>query len=263
MKSQTHLLLLGATFAIGLGSGWLIGRADPTSNPREVSSRPSSAREETSRGPHSICTPAPQHRTDRASQQTTKSEQPEPAAATVTITPSALANLALSTPIPLEERRSLFSGADSVAEALGMHSDEKQQLEEAWRQTREGIVKHQLESLEYEELEDSLWISSGPFDGTAIREQFLNQSSSILGAERSQAMWQLLKADQAFGGWGNRPSSSCSLEYISQGDGSLVYRITERDSPDGPARRTWISAELPTHLREAGEHLGLPIQPTE
>lgn len=144
-----------------------------------------------------------------------------------------------------------------------MNPGEKQQLEEAWRLTREAVVKHQLETLEYQEFDDSLWIASAPFDGSATREQFLSQSSSILGGERAEAMWRLLRADQAFGGWGNKPSSACSLEYISQSDGSLVYRITERSAPDAPAQRTWITAELPTHLREAGEHLGLPIQPQE
>ncbi len=174
-----------------------------------------------------------------------------------------LADLVLSTPVPLDERSVLFGGADAVAEALGIDSGERKLLEKAWLQTRDGIVSHQLESLEHEPSGDALWISTKPFDGAPLREMFLEESSRILGPERAKAMWRLLKADQAFGGWGSKSSSACSLEYIRQSDGSLVYRVTERSAPDAPAGRTWISAELPPHLREAAGKLGLPIQPPQ
>ncbi len=205
--------------------------------------------------------PSRLHRPDRERRLVAAPATEKSRAESVSVAPSVLADLVLSTPVPLDERSVLFGGADPVAEALGMDSGERKLLEKSWLQTRDGIVKHQLESLEHEQFDDALWISSKPFDGVRLRETFLEDSSRILGAERAKAMWRLLKADQAFGGGGSKPSSACSLEYIRQSDGSLVYRVTERSAPDAPAGRTWISAELPPHLREVAGQLGLPLQP--
>ena len=231
--------------------------------PREVSSRSASVRQETSRD-----NPAE----DRQSRSLRPARERRPVATpatekslaeSVSLAPSVLADLVLSTPVPLDERNVLFGGADPVAEALSIDSGERKLLEKAWLKTRDVIVSHQLESLEHEPSGDALWISSKPFDGAPLRETFLEESSRILGSERAKAMWRLLKADQAFGGWGSKPSSACSLEYVRQSDGSLVYRVTERSAPDAPAGRTWIAAELPPHLREAAGQLGLPLQPPQ
>ncbi len=181
--------------------------------------------------------------------------------AAVAIEPEILADLVLASPVPLDERRQLFGGADPLLAALAIDLFESRELEAAWQEVREAVVARQLESLHHETVGDQLWISSTAFEGEALRDRFLGEAERILGPQRSGALWRMLEAEQAFGNWGRQPSSSCTLEYIRQDDGTLLYRVAERDSPQGPAKRTWISAQLPVHLRPAAEKLGLPFLP--
>lgn len=183
-------------------------------------------------------------------------------AASLSISPADLADLALASPPPLGDRVQLFGGADPVAGALAITPEERSELEAAWKILREEIHSLQLASLEYSQSDDALWIGSAPFDGSSLRDRFVGDCVRTIGNERATAMLRLLKADRAFGNWGAHPSSACSLEHVLQEDGSLLYRVTERISPDAPPGRTWIAAELPPHLHRAAQKLGVPVRPS-
>jgi hypothetical protein len=67
----------------------------------------------------------------------------------------------------------------------------------------------------------------------------------------------MIRADEAFGGWGQRPAAAYSIRLERQTDGSLVYHISERSAPDALAGRSWVSNQIPPHIRELTDALGI------
>ena len=265
MKATYRLVPLGLAFAVGVASGWVANSASKTKSPVDASGLNHSAINSLA-GDEAVA--ASRFREAAAPKSKVRQRMPKVSLqereiehATVDIAPERLADLVLTSPVPLGERSQLFGGADPLLAALAIDSFESRQLEAAWHDAREAVVAQQLESLHHEIVGDRLWISSAAFEGGELRQRFQDETERILGPQRSGALWRMLRADQAFGNWGHQPSSSCTLEYIRQDDGKLLYRVAERDSPEGSAKRTWITAELPSHLRPAAEKLGLPIVP--
>ncbi len=184
---------------------------------------------------------------------------PDQTLASGAMDPGLMVELVTSSPVPLDERVALFGGNDPVARALAIGEGERRQLEDIWRTVRERIEALQLDTLEVEEREDALWIGSAGFDGEELRGWFESRVDEVVGEERGRALRHVMRADHAFGQWGDSPSLGRSLEYVVRDDGSLLYRITERAAPDAPAGRTWITAEMPVHLRSAAAKLGLSL----
>ena len=183
------------------------------------------------------------------------------ATASVEIHPELLVRLASATQPALDHRELLFSDGDTVAAALAVSPEERSELEKEWVSVRDRMLAKQQESLSFVEGEEELWIGSEPFDGSSQREAFTARVVEVLGESRGSAFLELTHADDAFGGWGSRRSAAYSIRTESQSDGRWVYRITERQQPDGPAGRSWVSAEIPPHIRKFTDGLGIPGRP--
>ncbi|MBB5350540.1 hypothetical protein HNR46_000768 [Haloferula luteola] len=181
----------------------------------------------------------------------------DPVRPMIGLDPAVIVSLTRITQPVLEQRRVLFSDGDPVAEALGMTESEKARLERSWAKVKDRVLVRQHEGLRSEQREDRLWFGVDPFDGDAIRRQFYQDAEDTLGSERAAAFLTCSRADEAFGKWGHEVSGAYSIRYESQSDGSLVYRITRQDSPDAPEGKSWITSQIPPHIRELTDPLGI------
>ncbi|MCF7674157.1 MAG: hypothetical protein K9M97_02340 [Akkermansiaceae bacterium] len=181
----------------------------------------------------------------------------------IEIDPSIVASLTEATQPALDHRNILFSDGDLVARVLAMTADEKSSLEREWARIKDRILRQQHEHLRYEQGEDDLWIGADPFDGEAEQESFHEAVVEALGAARGDAFLRMTRADHAFGAWGRGPSAGYTIKLERQEGGGLQYRITERTSPDAPAGKSWISAQVPPHIREMKDALGIPPEAIE
>lgn len=173
------------------------------------------------------------------------------------VDPTVLVDLTRTSRPSLEERIVLFSNGDPIARVLAVTDDEKAVLEREWAKAKDEVVRRQRETLRHEQGENQLWIGADPFEGGHLWSHFREAALETLGPERGEAFLGMTRADEAFGGWGRRPSAAYSIQYDRQSDGSWVYRITEKPSPDGPAGKSWISNRIPAHIREMTDFLGI------
>ncbi|MCB1130148.1 MAG: hypothetical protein KDN05_03405 [Verrucomicrobiae bacterium] len=157
----------------------------------------------------------------------------------------------------LEDRVLLFADGDPVAKALGVTEDERAELEREWGIVKDAVHGLQKKALHYQQRDDELWIGAEPFDGRELQSRFRESVLARLGPERGEAFLAMTKAEDAFGGWGSRSSAAYSIKYERQPDSTLLFRISEKPSPDGPAGRSWISNRIPEHIREITDELGI------
>jgi hypothetical protein len=256
-KSGVHLRTAGAALLgllAGLAGGFFLARERPVTSGSSAS-RPAipSSKEVRTGGDNTVVTT----KRDRGTGRVAGSHAPR-----LDVDPAVLAELLRTEQPALEARTILFSDGDQIAAALAISPDEKRVLEREWARIKEAIVRLQRKALRYEQTQDSLWVGADPFDGESLQSTFREAARATLGPERGDAFLEMVRADEAFGAWGRRTSAAYSIQYDRQPGGPLVYRITERQKPGGPAGRSWISNRIPEHIREVTDALGvLPEAP--
>ncbi len=250
-----HLRVAGAGLLgmlAGLAGGVFLARGWPGSAQAPDPSATRAAETELRTGPR-----APYASREGSRRQHTTPTRPAGPVTQLAVDPALLVDLTRTEQPRLEERAVLFSDGDPVAAALAMSGDEKAALEREWARVKDRVVRLQRETLRHEQREGQLWLGADPFDGESLRTSFREVALATLGPERGEAFLGVTRSDEAFGGWGRRTSAAYSIEYDRQSDGSLVYRITEKPSPEGPAGKSWISNRIPAHIREVTDFLGL------
>jgi hypothetical protein len=182
----------------------------------------------------------------------------------IQVAPEAVAAMIGAKVASLEERTQLVRTGEPLERLIGLTDEEARSLNDLWHRLKPGLDTQRMAKVKHQRLGDGgVWLGVEPFpeQGEEIRRQFLLTTLEVLGKSRGKIYLDAIRAHEAFGQWGKTVGSGFTIHMFAQEDESLLYEIVEQAAADGSPGRKWNTSQIPAHLAEMADAVGITLSP--
>jgi hypothetical protein len=253
---QTGVIFPAIAMLIGVLIGWLISH-DGFGNARGADS--------VQGGDHSSSGRDMPHHSDRRGSRESRNTADKEAqdADHLKVDPADLHELLKTEVEPLERRGQFIKLDEPLAKLLDVTLEEAQVINSLWGELSGRLKSERIKNTRSQRFEDgSMWLGVSPFpvEGERIRRQILLTVIETLGESRGKVLLDAISAHGAYGQWGKTVGSGFSIRVKVEENGGNLYVISEQESSEGSAGKTWQCAQIPAHLEDLARAAGIQLK---